>query len=161
MRDYDRSQKRQFHKNRHHDEKEYEKEIDACIGNFEDKELLGEKAEHIAEIITGKQKKMLSSSQLRNFYAEVKAIERLLRSGNAASGFMNPAWETLYPRIKLIKAKALYNKHRRSGIPEEYSYFLQKCVDKINFDDGEKTFQRFCRLFEAVVGYASPYLKKQ
>ncbi len=132
------------------------KSINFRLPDFNSKDLLGDDAERLAKEITISGK--LSTSQIRNFYSEVKNIENLLKANNNL-------WEQLYGRIKLIKAKAIYNANRGQkslNIPEEFKEFLCQAINKITpDDDGKKNFSIFCQLFEAVVGYSSAYTKNQ
>ena len=124
------------------------------VPDLNERELLGSIAEKLAKDISNS----LTTSQLRNFYGEFKNIERLLD----ASVKKEEDWESLYPRIKLIKAKATYNALRKSGsISKDYNAFLGQCVDKIESDyiKGSKSFKKVCQLFEAVVGYASAHTR--
>lgn len=131
------------------------------LPDLNDKELVGKKAEELAFQIAQKlprERENLSTSQLRNFFGEFKQIEREL----IATEDQKEKWESVYPRIKLIKAKAVYNAERKSGkIPEQYKDFLSQCVDKIeaDYETGYKSFKKVCQLFEAVVGYASAYTR--
>lgn len=130
--------------------------IDFKLPDFNSKDLLGDEAERLAREITRSGK--LTTSQIRNFYSEVKNIENLLKANNTL-------WEKLYGRIKLIKAKAVYNANRGQktlNIPEEFKEFLCQAINKITPDeDGKKNFTIFCQLFEAVVGYSSAYTRNQ
>jgi CRISPR type III-A-associated protein Csm2 len=130
------------------------------IPDFGDAEFLGKKAQELARDLakdTG-----LTRGQLRNFYGEVKNIEHILDA--ATDQNKNMKWAEVYPRVKLIRAKAVYNANRKQGIkiPDEYKQFLEKGIDKIGQDypAGFKTFKIFCQLFEAVVGYATEHAKE-
>ena len=127
------------------------------LPDLNDKELVGKKAEELARQIAQKDPRP-TTSQMRNFFGEFKQIERDL----IATEDPKKKWESVYPRIKLIKAKAVYNFARKSGkIPEQYKDFLSQCVDKIeaDYETGYKSFKKVCQLFEAVVGYASAYTR--
>ena len=127
------------------------------VPDLNEKELLGSIAEKLAKgIIVNSiiEEIKLTTTQLRNFYGEFKSIERLLD----ASVKKEEDWDNLYPRIKLIKAKAYYNAARETGkISNSYKNFLGQCVDKVesDYEAGSKSFKKVCQLFEAVVGYAS------
>jgi CRISPR-associated protein Csm2 len=130
------------------------------LPDFNDPELLGKKAEDLARNIADGTN--LTTTQLRNFYGEVKNIERNLDSSTDKP----KKWEELYPRIKLIRAKAVYNanrENRRQAMPKEFQQFLEKCIERIGYDyeSGIKNFRSFCQLFEAVVGYSSAYAKPE
>lgn len=103
-------------------------------------EVLGKEAEEIAKQIKG-----TSKSQIRNFYGEIKTLERKLK--------YSQKWDEVLPLIKLVKAKVKYASKRqgsREGITEEFVTFIEKSIDSIN---DQKKFKDFCLLFEAVVGY--------
>jgi CRISPR type III-A-associated protein Csm2 len=122
---------------------------------FDTRGLLGEPAEKLAKKISDRN---LSKHQLRRFYSEVKSIEQQLK----AHSDIKSAWAAAYPRIKLIKAKAIYNNNRKQHpLPAGFTSFLKQSVDKIpaDFENGTKNFQTFCQLFEAVVGYASEHIR--
>lgn len=140
--------------NKRPDVKNYSAEIKINVPDFDSKQLLGLDAEKLAKEITSSRK--LTTNQIRNFYGEVKNIERILI-------IKADAWDQLYGRIKLIKAKAVYNNNRsQKALPDEFKEFLCQCIDKITPDEsGKKTFTTFCQLFEAVVGYSSPYTRNQ
>ncbi|NLW30349.1 MAG: type III-A CRISPR-associated protein Csm2 [Fibrobacter sp.] len=130
-------------------------EIKIEVPDFTSSELLGEEAAKLAKEIS---KNGLTKSQIRNFYGEVKRIESLLKSSNEN-------WSVLYNRIKLIKAKAVYNKYRDKKTENSFgpfANFLCKSIDKIHNDEkGKENFMVFCQLFEAVVGYASEHVKNR
>lgn len=138
---------------RYNDHKSSESEIE--VPDFSSAELLGNDAARLAKEIS---KNGLTKSQIRNFYGEVKRIESLLKSSNEN-------WGVLYNRIKLIKAKAVYNKYRDKKTENSFgpfADFLCKSIDKIHNDEkGEENFMIFCQLFEAVVGYASEHVKNR
>jgi CRISPR type III-A-associated protein Csm2 len=112
-----------------------------------------------AEYITDKGRGTLSTHQLRRFYSEVKNIERLSKSGGSDK------WvDSLYPRIKLIVAKAVYNTKRQTNkIPPKFKEFLEVGIKPITNDPvtGLKSFEKFCLMFEAVVGYATQYTREE
>lgn len=124
-------------------------------------ELLGDVAldmtkdiiEKCSTIENGKKKYLLTKSQIRKFYSEFKLIEKKLSSKGKIP-------DDLYGQIKLLKAKAIYNKSRKnSALPEPFVKFIEFCVDSIKYDevDNRKTFINICKLFEAFVGYSSAY----
>lgn len=125
------------------------------VPEYDSPELLGSDAEKLAIDVakdTG-----LTKSQIRNFYSEIKSIERLLDTNSAR-------WPELFNRVKLVKAKAIYNK-KRVGLEKSFgpfSDFLGLAIDRIKNDEqGMKHFKIFCQLFEAFVGYSSEYAKER
>ena len=85
----------------------------------------------------------IKASQLRKFYAEVKSLELAWKT-------RHEDFNTVAPRIKLLKAKVSYALGRRV-VPASFKNWLCACVDKVN--DG-KDFVAFLLHFEAVVGFA-------
>lgn len=126
------------------------------IPDFNSPDLLGKDAELLAKNVadgTG-----LTTSQIRNFYSEIKSIERILSTNSSR-------WPELYNRVKLVKAKALYNKNRDRNATRTlgpFVDFLSKSIDKITNDaSGYNNFKIFCQLFEAFVGYSSEYVRER
>jgi len=133
-----------------------QQQVSITVPDFNDAEALGKKAEDLSRTLadhTG-----LTTHQLRRFYNEVKNIERILD----ASQDKVLAWKTAFPRIKLLKAKAVYNASRKQNrLPSQFCDFISKCVERIpaEKENGMKAFDSFCQLFEAVVGYSSAYTR--
>lgn len=95
----------------------------------------------------------LTKSQIRKFYSEFKLIEMRLSSDRKIT-------DDIYGQIKLLKAKAIYNKSRKnSKLPDSFVEFIEFCVDSVKYDDADnkQTFIKICKLFEAFVGYSSAY----
>lgn len=161
MGDYHNQQRRNQGPNRHGNQQQgyggQQQVAPVRLPDLNDKELVGKKAEELARQIA-QQDPRPTTSQMRNFFGEFKQIEREM----IATEDQKEKWESVYPRIKLIKAKAVYNAERKSGkIPRQYKDFLSQCVDKIeaDYETGYKSFKKVCQLFEAVVGYASAYTR--
>lgn len=115
--------------------------------NYKLDKILAEEADKIAQDIRG-----TSSSQLRNFYSEVKSLQRKYEHHKNR-------WNEILPLIKLIKAKVKYASAKASGrdrITKNFVDFISKSIDVIN---SEKQFEDFCLIFEAVVGYHYYYEK--
>jgi CRISPR-associated protein Csm2 len=126
------------------------------VPEFNSPELLGADALKLAEDVAKDTK--LTTSQIRNFYGEVKSIERLLDTNEKR-------WDELYNRIKLLKAKAIYNKNRDNNTRRDFgpfAEFLSISIDRIKIDEnGIKNFRIFCQLFEAFVGYSTEYVRER
>lgn len=111
--------------------------------------LLDTRAEQVAKTFLGRWPKMVSSSQLRKFYNEVKSLEKKLD---------NQPFSVVYPLIKMLKSKIAYatapSKIRRDEQPlyNNFKQFLMEGIDAIP-ENGEKEFRAFCKYFEAVVGF--------
>lgn len=91
----------------------------------------------------------LSSSQLRAFFNEVKAIQN--RINNDEQKFNQN-----YPFILMLKSKAAY-KYRNGGqnskITEQFYDFINASVDYIKENKSMQTFNDFVLFFETIVGY--------
>ncbi len=88
--------------------------------------------------------KGISKTKARKFYAEVKRIERKLKTMG------DDKFEQLLPEIKLIIPKAVYDAHRDRK-NKSLSNFIKKFVEKI---ENPKDFREFAIKFEAVIGFA-------
>lgn len=96
--------------------------------------------------------KGMTTSQLRNFYNEVKNIEKIKeRSDIDDSQILN----LIMIRLKLLKAKLIYNQKR--SINKYNEGFKNFSSDFSNILDSKiktlKDFDVFCKFFEALVGY--------
>lgn len=96
--------------------------------------------------------KGMTTSQLRNFYNEVKNIEKIKeRSDIDDSQRLN----LIMIRLKLLKAKLSYNQNR--SINKRNQGFKNFSSDFSNILDSKiktlKDFDVFCKFFEALVGY--------
>ena len=90
-------------------------------------------------------KPILSSSQLRKFYNEIKSLENKIN-------FEAKEFSVIFPLIKMIKSKLEYasNPKKKGKIPNEFKYFMSNCIDNIEDD---KDFKAFKLHLEAVLGY--------
>lgn len=88
----------------------------------------------------------LSSSQLRNFFNEVKALDARVEEDN---------FEENLPFILMLKSKAsyAYRGGKSSKIPASFYEFLEKNVEVIQKRGDIDTFKGFVDFFETVVGY--------
>jgi len=85
----------------------------------------------------------LSTSQLRNFYNEVKNIEKKVKR--------NISENYVLTRIKLLKAKVRYNRGRnQNALNRNFADDIEYYIDKVK---NLKDFKAFCILFEALVGF--------
>ncbi|MDG6027832.1 MAG: type III-A CRISPR-associated protein Csm2 [Candidatus Brocadia sp.] len=109
----------------------------------------------------GEKNPPLSSSQLRKFHFEVKALEERLKNEiktqeEKLKAAVNPddVFVKLRPLVKMIKAKVAYvcrtpnSKDRK--VPEEFKQYIDDIIGKI---EDYKDFKAFALSFEAVVGY--------
>ena len=88
----------------------------------------------------------VSSSQLRAFYGDVKALEKKI--AQAGEG----AFERFYYLVKMLKSKASYAQGKRAGgrVSEAFRDYIHKCVDAI---ETEEDFEAFLKFFESTVGF--------
>lgn len=91
----------------------------------------------------------LSSSQMRRFYDEIKAIERsILRESDQEDAFRRRQ-----PSLYLLKAKAVYS-YKRKAAPYDFVQFIFDHVESIK---DVNDFKAFVKVFEAVVAYHKFY----
>ena len=88
----------------------------------------------------------VSSSQLRAFYGDVKALEQKIAQGGEG------AFERFYYLVKMLKSKASYVQGKRAGgrVSEAFRDYIHKCVDAI---ETEEDFKAFLKFFESTVGF--------
>lgn len=87
-------------------------------------------------------------NQVRKYFNEVKTIQRELKELKENN---EHAWNMILPRIKMLKARSVYDFHREnSKLPEKFKEFLVTCIDSIA---SEKDFEVFVMHFEACLGY--------
>ncbi len=88
-------------------------------------------------------KELVSSSQLRAFYADVKSLEQKVKKSN---------FDTHYYLVKMLKSKASYIQGKRSGgrVSKEFRDYIHACVDAI---DDKDDFNAFLKFFESTVGF--------
>lgn len=105
-------------------------------------DLITVHAEEIGKKLVGNNPRtpLLSSTQLRRFFNDVKALEAKIETGN---------FEEQKPMIKMLKSKGAYA-YGRDKIPLEFKNYIDACVDKINNKDD---FNGFLKFFESVVGF--------
>lgn len=96
-------------------------------------------------------KEKLTKSQIRNIYNEVKDIQNLLkRKNNVEEGII---------RIKMLKSKIRYNQERDQGLSDNFANSIIEWINNIDYNEFNKYFDAFCKLFECAVGYSYKYAK--
>lgn len=117
-------------------------------------ELITEEAEKIAKLFSPDDfRNKLSTSQLRAFFNEVKAIKNRVKDDGSN-------YNIVFPLILMLKSKAEYkgnSKGNSSKIPAVFKDFLIANIDRLSKDkkegNGKVAFDAFVMFFEAVVGY--------
>lgn len=92
----------------------------------------------------------LTSSQLRNFYHEVKYIQEVCKSAKEDS---QKKFLEIRPLVKMLKSKVAYscpNTGKDRKIPVEFKQYIDDMIDNIQ---DLKDFEAFVLCFEAVVGF--------
>jgi CRISPR-associated protein Csm2 len=110
-------------------------------------DLMTDHAQAYGELFASRDRRtQVSSSQLRAFYGDVKALELKIRQGGPE------AFEKFYYLVKMLKSKASYVQGKRSGgrVSETFRDYIHKCVDAIETEDDFKAFLKF---FESTVGF--------
>ena len=124
------------------------------------KDLLTTEAQRIVksfchEIGGGKVTSKLGMAQTRRWYGEIKRLEHqmdLKKNQNRLD------FDQYLPMVKLLKARLTYaTKRPMVDIPEGFSNFMFTCIDNV---ESYEDFKAFALYFEAVLGFASPYLRK-
>lgn len=111
-------------------------------------ELLDKYPQELAQKFVN-QKIELSTSQMRRFYDEIKAIERsILRESDQEEAF-----KKRQPSLHLLKAKAVYS-YKRKAAPYDFVQFIFDHVESIK---DVHDFKAFVKIFEAVVAYHKFY----
>lgn len=107
-------------------------------------DLVCEKAEDLGRRLASRGgNDSMSSSQLRRFYHDVKALE--------AQVVAEDDFTKIKPMVKMLKSKAAYARGRSgSRVPRLFEEFIQQSVDTIQ---DLSDFKAFLKVFEAVVGY--------
>lgn len=127
-------------------------------GNMKEQFFLGD-GERLAKYLAGdiaedkwgnkKFRNGISTSQLRQFFGEVKALQSKI--GKNGENFKNT-----YPFILMLKSKANY-KFNRENINDRFKEFIEVNIDLIKEANkknlGFETFNHFVTFFEVVVGY--------
>jgi|BioPla2DNA2_1021312.scaffolds.fasta_scaffold131975_2 CRISPR-associated protein Csm2 len=90
-------------------------------------------------------KKDMTTTQLRKFFNEVKALEKRLRDNGDSDEYFNK----IMPLVKMLKAKIYYSSGREN-VTKEFEEFILSKIDKVR---DKNDFKAFVLHFEAVVGY--------
>lgn len=86
-----------------------------------------------------------TTTQLRKFFNEVKALEKRLKD----NGDTDEYFSKIMPLVKMLKAKIHYS-FGRDKVPKEFEEFILTKVDNVR---DKNDFKAFVLHFEAVVGY--------
>jgi CRISPR type III-A-associated protein Csm2 len=94
----------------------------------------------------------LSTSQLRNFYDELKGLDDRVRAYSDEAEREQAFWAVL-PLVKKVKALANYAAQKSgSKVPGSFREFLDIGIDQVC--DNHHELHAFVLLFEAVAGFA-------
>jgi CRISPR-associated protein Csm2 len=110
-------------------------------------DLMTTHAQAYGEQFAGRDRRFqVSSSQLRAFYGDVKALEQKIAQGGEG------AFERFYYLVKMLKSKASYVQGKRAGgrVSEAFRDYIHKCVDAV---ETEEDFKAFLKFFESTVGF--------
>lgn len=129
-------------------------------GNMKEQFMLGD-AERLAQYLAGdikldnrgKEKFVngVTSSQLRQFFGEVKAL-------NSKMGKNGEDFAKVYPFVLMLKSKASYKANRENAkLSESFKQFIDKNVELVKeankIGKGYEMFRSFTLFFEVVVGF--------
>lgn len=110
-------------------------------------DLMTTHAQAYGELFASRDRRnQVSSSQLRAFYGDVKALEQKIGQGGGE------AFERFYYLVKMLKSKASYVQGKRAGgrVSVAFRDYIHKCVDAIKT---EEDFKAFLKFFESTVGF--------
>jgi CRISPR type III-A-associated protein Csm2 len=109
-------------------------------------ELISKHAKEWGESFAKDRNAQVSSSQLRAFYGDVKALQKRIEEGGAG------AFDRYYYQIKMLKSRASYIQGKHSGgrVSEAFRDFIHTCIDAIKT---EADFGAFLSFFESTVGF--------
>ncbi len=116
--------------------------------------LVTVEAQQVAQKLANNERRAddVTKSQLRAFYADVKAIENRMKDGN--DSFSEEKFEKNLYRVLMLKSKAAYRKNNGSSkLSENFKQFIDKNVDRIKKENSVESFKNFTVFFEAVIGY--------
>jgi CRISPR type III-A-associated protein Csm2 len=111
-------------------------------------ELIAEAARDFGRFFAEKGKP--SSTQLRAFYADAKALETKMRGTGASVSAQ--AFKKHEYLVRMLKAKVAYVYGKETGkfVSKEFNDFISRCVDAIQ---DERDFEAFMTFFESTVGF--------
>ena len=110
-------------------------------------DLMTKHAQALGELFASRDRRVqVSSSQLRAFYGDVKALETKIAGGGEG------AFDRFYYQIKMLKSKASYVQGKRSGgrVSEAFRDYISRRIDAIH---NEEDFRAFLKFFESTVGF--------
>lgn len=112
-------------------------------GNIREELITIEAYEIAKSLNSGK----VTSSQLRAFYNEFKAIQNRIID--------EKTFEENYVFILLMKSKAdyKYRNNRNNQIPQVFHEFLEESVNTLKKFKSKRNFDDYMLFFEAIVGY--------
>ena len=128
--------------------------------------LFDESARDLGRTFAGKRKQPghVSSSQLRGFYSEAKALETRLQEQSrerapnqiGEGGVAEVVYQENEYLVRMLTAKVFYVQGKRTGgnVSEEFRDFIEAGVGRVR---RAKDFAVFMRLFESVVGFYYGY----
>jgi len=99
---------------------------------------------------TKKSRDEVSSTQIRRFYGDVKALGKEMRQSGINMNSINCTDLAPYKaRIKMLKSKVSYASSREKVSPS-FQLLIEKCVNNIKHP---KDFTGFVLFFESLLGY--------
>lgn len=112
-------------------------------------------AEKIAqEILDAKveRDKSMSSTQIRRYYSEVKALDYRVKGWRHLPPEEQEAkFAEILPLVKIMRAKVEYKRNAKSGkISQPFAQFMADCIHSVN---NLEEFNAFILYFEAVMGF--------
>ena len=126
-------------------------------------ELFSSVARHIGEDLVKKKSRKfkgkgdvdISTTQIRRFFDDVKAIKHYLDQFRDKK--REEAFRRKLPEIMMLKAKVTYARGR-DAVTDEFKNFIEKNISAIK---SLRDFEVFCKFFEAVYGYFYYYSPKK
>jgi CRISPR-associated protein Csm2 len=110
-------------------------------------DLMAEHAQAYGKLFASRNRRhQVSSSQLRAFYGDVKALEKKIEQGGEG------AFDRFYYLVKMLKSKASYVQGKRTGgrVSQAFRDYIHTCVDAI---ESRQDFEAFLKFFESTVGF--------
>lgn len=98
----------------------------------------------------------ISTTQIRRFFDDVKAIKHYLDQFRDKKK-REEAFGRKLPEIMMMKAKVTYARGR-DAVTDEFKNFIEKNISAIK---SPRDFEVFCKFFEAVYGYFYYYSPKK